>query len=55
MARWKFNPLRLGVWGMLAIVLVGAGTLWTGAGKSGRSEFSRRRGAEPARKHQGAG
>ena len=25
MARWKFNPLRLGVWGMLAIVLVGAG------------------------------
>ncbi len=25
MARWKFNPLRLGVWGMLAIVLVGVG------------------------------
>ncbi len=25
MARWKFSPLRLGVWGMLAIVLVGVG------------------------------
>ena len=25
MARWKFSPIRLGVWGMMAIVLAGAG------------------------------
>lgn len=25
MARWKYSPIRLGVWGMMAIVLAGAG------------------------------
>ena len=25
MARWKFSPIRLGVWGLMAIVLAGAG------------------------------